>query len=224
MARWAAIGIDGGLVGAVVGISQDLRILGWFDIPVIEDTKKTTVKRGKNVGQSTISTKRRFDVPGLWRQLTELVTSLESKGYSVMIFFEKARPMPKQGVSSTFQTGRGFGIVEMALAALGRIYHVVEPTKWQLVSHAGVTGSEPKVRSFTQSARLFPGLPLTKPNGRVPSMDGRADAALIAYYGIMSVCSKLGVDPEESKGGRSSSEEPKSKRTPVRREAYWGTR
>jgi hypothetical protein len=48
-----------------------------------------------------------------------------------------------------------------------------------------IPAGDPKERSMIKAQRLFgSSLPLTRPGGRVLSLDGRADAALIACYGM----------------------------------------
>jgi hypothetical protein len=42
-----------------------------------------------------------------------------------------------------------------------------------------------KERSLTIAKKLFPSLALTRPCGKKMSLDGRSDAALIAYYGML---------------------------------------
>jgi hypothetical protein len=51
---------------------------------------------------------------------------------------------------------------------------------------------DPKERSMLKAQQLFgSSLPLTKPSGRVLSLDGRADAALIACYGMTQLYGNL---------------------------------
>jgi hypothetical protein len=99
------------------------------------------------------------------------------------VYIERQQAMPKQGVSSTFSTGYGFGLWIGMLVALRLPYTVVGPREWQKDMLAGTTG-DTKARSILRALQLYPGLPLTRPNGRKPTLDGVADAALIATYGL----------------------------------------
>jgi hypothetical protein len=173
---WAAIGIDGGLTGAVVAVSQDLRLLGYFDMPLIEGTRKK--KGGKKRHVHT------YDGPELHRKLGAMIDVLRKHGFTVTVFLEFAQAMPKQGVSSVFTTGRCYGMAEMALVSHKVPYQIIHSATWMKQVFAGLPKTDDKSRSFTQAARLFPLLPLKKPKGTTLSLDGRADAALLAYYGL----------------------------------------
>lgn len=173
---WVSIGIDGGLTGAVVAVCQDLRVLGYFDMPLVEGTRRK--KGGKKVHYHT------YDAPELHRKLGAMIDVLRRHGYSVQVFLEYAQAMPQQGVSSVFTTGRCYGMAEMAVVALKVPYQIVHSNVWMKKVLAGLPKTDDKTRSFTQAARLFPSLPLKKPKGTIASLDGRADAALLAYYGL----------------------------------------
>jgi len=181
MAKWAAIGIDGGLNGAVVAIDEDLSVLSVLDMPIVESRRKGRIKSGKNIGKPTVNISRSFDVREIFAGLTRIVDQARDKGYHPVIFVEKAQAMPRQGLSSTFMTGRGFGLIEMAVVATGVPYQIVTPNEWAKKMTTGI-GGEPKERYVKQASRLFPGLSLRKPTGKV--LDGRSDAALIACFGL----------------------------------------
>jgi hypothetical protein len=159
-----SIGIDNGLDGAMVALYDDNRTT-WFDTPVVNLGKKGKRKRAYAVAEMT--------------RLLKPVRTLD-----VRVFLESAQAMPKQGVSSTFKTGLGFGLWQGICAGLGLSYEIVHPRTWQKVMLRDVPGGETKDRSMAKCQQLFPDIPLMKPRGRVLSMDGRADAALIAAYGM----------------------------------------
>jgi len=177
--HWLSIGIDGGLHGAVVGINDRLEVVGFFDTPIIDLGKK---KKGGKVGTNNAFLETEMVNKLRW------LCKVDSRHYSgVSVFLEKAQSMPKQGIVSTFKTGEGFGLWLGILAALQCSYEVVGAKTWQKRVMVGVTGLDPKAKSISRCQRLFPGLPLTKPKGKVVSLDGRADAALIAYYGLLEL-------------------------------------
>ncbi|MCJ7760692.1 hypothetical protein MUP59_06065 [Candidatus Bathyarchaeota archaeon] len=181
MTSWLSIGIDGGLHGAVVGINDNLEVIDFFDTPIIDLGKKG--KGGK------VGTNNAFLENEMVGRLRFLLAKAGTHGMNcgTSIILEKAQSMPKQGVVSTFKTGEGFGLWKGILAALGCPYEVIATKVWQKRVMVGVTGLDPKAKSISRCQRLFPGLPLTKPKGKVASLDGRADAALIAYYGLLEL-------------------------------------
>lgn len=200
MADYISIGIDGGLDGAFVVIDHRFRIIGWWDMPVIESTKKTTPRKGPDAGKTKTSIKRNFDPRSILNNLQAAISTINQDGsLQPVIFFEKAHAMPQQGVSSTFKTGQGFGLIEMALVALDVPYHILDASTWSKEMHKGVTGGAPKAKSLSLASRLFPALPLKTPRGTKLTMDGRADAALIAYYGLVHV---LKAQPPKKTTGR----------------------
>lgn len=175
MSSWVSVGVDNGLTGAVVCISDQYQLLGYWDTPVINLGVK-----GKQ--------KNEF-APATMCQILSLIKKehIDRKGERVMVWLEVAQAMPKQGLSSTFKTGRGFGLWEGICAGLGLEYDIVHPRTWTKFMLKDIPAGEPKSRSMAKCQRLFPELPLTKPRGKVLSLDGRSDAALIAYYGMLQM-------------------------------------
>jgi hypothetical protein len=180
--RFVSIGIDGGLSGAAVAVDWRGGLLGFFDMPVIADVKKTKVKSGDKEGSTKTSRKRLFDKVGIFRELQRLVitshfheadqgTQGEADKNQVVVFLEKALPMPDQSSVSTFNTGRGFGLVEMALCSLGVDYRVIPPATWMRVMHKGVEGQSTKIRSMLLCERLFPTLSLKRGKGTKNTME-----------------------------------------------------
>ena len=88
---------------------------------------------------------------------------------------EQAQAMPKQGVSSTFKTGYGYGVIIGVLASLGIPYETVTPSVWKRAM--GLQGKD-KDASRSLARCYWPDAPL----GRVKD-HGRAEALLIAEYG-----------------------------------------
>lgn len=177
MAYWLSCGIDPGLHGAVVGIDDSLCVVGFFDTPIIDLGKRT--KSGK------IGTNNAFLEAEMVSKFEALIAGWPKLTSQPHIFLEKAHSMPKQGVASMFKTGEGFGIWKGILAALKIPYSLVAVQTWQKRVMVGVTGLDPKAKSIARCQRLFPSLPLTLPHGKKLSLDGRSDAALIAYYGLL---------------------------------------
>lgn len=94
-----------------------------------------------------------------------------------LAWVEEVHAMPKQGVSSTFKFGASYGAVLGVLAALEVPTLLVTPNKWKRL--LGL--SRDKGASRGRAAQLFP-----KHAGSFSRVrdDGRAEAVLVAYYGV----------------------------------------
>lgn len=89
---------------------------------------------------------------------------------------ELVHAMPKQGVSSTFKFGSGFGAIRGVLAALEVPTHLVPPTAWK--KHFRLGSDKEQARAL--ALRMFPAVGERFARRKD---DGRAEAALIARYG-----------------------------------------
>lgn len=178
-----ALGIDNGFTGALVLVDENFRIVKWADTPTVLLTKKGRTGKTKNAHEFAPSAMR--------ESLLNVISDIDL--ISLKIWLEVAQSMPGQGVASTFKIGRGFGLWEGIVAGMDFQYDIVHPRTWTKVMLADIPAGDPKQRTLIKAQRLFGSqLPLTKPKGSVLSMDGRADAALIAYYGM---CQMLGTKP-----------------------------
>lgn len=162
------MGIDPGLDGAVVAIDNNYQLLGCMDTVFIQ------------------AKKRLYATAVMGDMLRELTTGTP-KSKLVKIWLEKAASRPNEGVSSAFKNGQGFGLWEGILVGLGVTYDIVSPNSWAKLMLRDVPVGEPKARSMSKCQRLFPSIELKKPRGRKLTLDGRSDAALIAYYGMMQM-------------------------------------
>ena len=160
------IGIDPGKNG-YIAVLQDGKYEFAFIMPTLPVSKKTT--------------KRDFDV----KDMTSSLVAIQSYNPSIdLVVIEKqqARPAP-EGRGSIFSTGRGFGLLEGIVAALGYPYIIVHPKTWQKVMHAGVQGDNTKTRSILAAGRLFPDVDMRKTERCKKAHDGKAEALLLAMYG-----------------------------------------
>jgi crossover junction endodeoxyribonuclease RuvC len=92
-------------------------------------------------------------------------------------FVEKVFAMAGQGVTSVFSFGRSLGVVEGVLTTMKIKTTLITPQTWQ--KRMAVTGGKDGSRAramelFPEQAQMFK---------RVKD-DGRADAALIAAFGV----------------------------------------
>jgi len=148
------LGIDPGLSGCLAFMDDSELLL--YDNPTVQ-----IYRNGKN--------KRQIDLQAL---LTILKTYEVSHCY-----LENVNAMPGQGVSSMFQMGRGFGQIEMGLAACGLPVTYVTPQVWKKA--LGVPKDKDGARQ--RASQL---MPQYAHNWDLKKHDGRAEAALIAYYGM----------------------------------------
>ena len=95
-------------------------------------------------------------------------------------FIEAVSSMPGQGVSSVFSFGKSFGIVLGILAAQQIAFTLVSPVTWKKA--LGVPAAKDGAR-----ARASQLLPAASHHWPLIKHDGRAEAALIAYWGLRSL-------------------------------------
>jgi len=150
------IGIDPGLSGAVAIINgtDNLRVL---DMPTM------TVERNGKAKRQVSAT-----------ELAQILYSMKSDNCHV--FVEKVSAMAGQGVTSVFSFGRSFGMIEGILAALQMPVTFVAPSTWVKALGRG----QGKDASRARAMELFP---TEQEQFKRVKDDGRADAALIAYWG-----------------------------------------
>jgi crossover junction endodeoxyribonuclease RuvC len=114
-------------------------------------------------------------MPVTERAIWKLVKKFEP----IMAMIEKVHAMPKQGVSSTFKFGCGYGGLRMALTAAGIPFDEVTPQAWQKAMGVTVrntkteTKRDHKKKLLAKAERLFPKCKPTL---------STADALLIADY------------------------------------------
>lgn len=155
------IGIDPGLTGALVVLPEGR----FFDTPVAQLKAK--------------SAKRTYLVAEMVSLLQSYSYCWGSDGSDTHVYIEAVHSMPGQGVASTFNFGRGYGLWEGIVAALGIPCTLVRPERWKRAMMAGMSGKE-KDASRVRAMQLYPQLAgeLT-----LKKHHGRADALLIAAYG-----------------------------------------
>jgi crossover junction endodeoxyribonuclease RuvC len=154
------IGIDPGINGAIA-IFEDGQLDTILDMPTLK------IASGKTM-------KSHISAIGLVRILE--TWTLVSDGQAHIVI-EKVGAMPGQGVTSMFNFGRSAGIIEGVVAALQRPYTYVTPATWTKAVGRAAGKDASRMRAmelFPSKAELF----------KRAKDDGRADAALIAYWYI----------------------------------------
>jgi len=149
------LAIDPGAKGALAFFDMEKGVLNIVDCPTVE------VKRGAKV-KTEIS--------------PQMVSGIIASRSPTLAILEKVGAMPNQGVSSMFQFGRGVGMYEGVLAALQIPITYVTPQAWQ--KEMNVRGG--KDGSRARAAELYPAYASLFAKKKD---DGRADAALMAFWG-----------------------------------------
>jgi crossover junction endodeoxyribonuclease RuvC len=151
------VGIDPGLSGSLFFMQPDHPSTGEaVDLPVHQLTRGGRKRRELDVaGLIGILTLRRID----------------------HAFLEQAGAMPGQGVSSVFAYGKCYGALIGILASRNIPLSLVPPARWKRA--LGV----PKAKDGAR-ARASQLLPSCASQWRLKNQHGRAEAALLALYGV----------------------------------------
>jgi len=151
------IGIDPGINGAI-SVFRDGKLESVVDMPTVEIASGKTIKR--HISAATL------------RNILEL----DMYQFSHVVI-EKVGAMPGQGVTSMFNFGRSAGIIEGVVAGLKMSSTYVTPATWTKAVGRAAGKDASRMRAmelFPSKADLF----------KRAKDDGRADAALIAYWYI----------------------------------------
>jgi len=153
-----SLGIDPGLHGGIAALDTSGAIVGLWLMPVA----------GGEVHAAGIA------------DLLRSLRCRDSHQDIGQVCLEKVAAMPKQGVSSTFRFGTGWGMVRGVCAALALPVMLVPPTVWKKRVLLGL--SHDKAGAVQFCASRWPTADLVLPGCRVPH-DGLADALCLAEYG-----------------------------------------
>lgn len=105
------------------------------------------------------------------------------------LFLEEVGVRPDEGAVGAFSFGRGFGRLEGIGAGFGLSVWLVRPQVWKAATHTPADKSQ----AVTRAKQLFPTAARAFLGPRGGEKDGRAEAALIAFYG----CLKIGLVPSK---------------------------
>lgn len=94
-----------------------------------------------------------------------------------IVALEAVHAMPKQGVSSSFKFGMGYGVLQGVLAAYQIPFIFVTPQKWQKAMFDSMPKGDTKAMSLDLARRLFPQVDLHRKGDH-----GKSDALLIALW------------------------------------------
>jgi crossover junction endodeoxyribonuclease RuvC len=147
------IGVDPGMTGALAVLTAAGDFECVLDLPVIHDRKLAWVDGGE-----------------LQSMLLDAI-----RGRSARAVVERVSAMPRQGVSSSFAFGVGFGSILGLLQAMRISIEFVTPAAWK----RGLGLSADKHASLHRARLLFPTADL-----RLAKHDGRAEALLLAHWAL----------------------------------------
>ena len=160
------IGIDNGLSGAIAFYKPATNNMIALPMPIIK------TKKAKGM-------KTEYDVP-------QIIALLKQYSDTKLVILEKAQAFPGQGSVSMFSIGKGFGIMEGILAALGLSYQIIHPKSWQKKVFEGIAHKDTKQASVLTAQRLFPNVSFKTSERATKVSNGLTDAALMAYYGYLT--------------------------------------
>lgn len=151
----SVLGVDPGLGGALA-VVYGVGSVHTEDMPIFD-----------------IKGKRKLDIQRLNGMLSQLVTVFEPR----LAVVEDVHSMPAQGVASSFTFGYVTGVVHALLAAHRIPVHLVSPASWKRIMGL----SRDKDASRMKASRLMPAAAYLWARKKD---DGRAEAALLAWYGV----------------------------------------
>lgn len=146
-------GIDPGLSGALAWVSSDGRV---WALP----TPTLAAKAGRDFYEA---------------EMVELLREHPIRHCAI----EAVGAMPKQGVTSMFRFGMGYGLWLGMLAAVGIPHERVRPQAWKKEVLAGTT--KDKAAAVEWCRRAYPSVGLVPKGCRKPH-DGIAEAVALAEY------------------------------------------
>jgi hypothetical protein len=178
------LGIDSGLDGGLCLYGLDHEEIQFIPMPMytVEKTKRRNIraneKNPENKKTKKYSAKVKYiDEQALLNYLREAAPRIRKA------YLEGVASRPTDGVVQAFKFGEAYGMVRMALSAIGIPYELVTPNQWTKRMHSGIPKSvATKDRSVIAATRLFPKINFVMERCRTPHL-GCVDATLIAHYG-----------------------------------------
>lgn len=159
----AVLGIDPGLDGGLALVEFQSGALRWA-------IATPTVNRDDT------SSRRALDLDAI----VQIVQELRRDG-ELLVGIERQHPMPRQGLASTFQTGRGFGQYEGLLKASRTPFLASRAKDWQVeIPRTPALVENAKDRALVQAMALWPSFDWRASPRCRTAHDGLVDAALIA--------------------------------------------
>ena len=146
----AYVGIDPGKTGAIAWITESSSYPFIQDIPMVHGD---------------------YNFYEMWKLLGRTIQLFDA----TYLTLEKQQAMPKQGVSSTFSTGRGYGAWLALCAVVTPDFEIVSPRKWKMA--LGLTSDKEQSREL--AIKLYPSMDDVLKRKKDHN---RAEALLLAHY------------------------------------------
>ena len=108
-------------------------------------------------------------------RMQQIISRLVTAHASVYLTLEQQQAMPKQGVSSTFQTGLGYGAWRAICTLVVPDFEIVSPRKWK--KELGLTSDKEQSRKL--AIKLYPSMAFLLKRKKDHN---RAEALLLAHY------------------------------------------
>ena len=171
--NYLAIGVDPGKTGAIVAIEQHKDERTFCFVMDNQDFAEDSCLGGTEAVE----------------RLKYRLYSRNTMGTSIIVAIERQQYIPKdgrrQGGKSAFSLGENYGRWRGMFEGFGLEVVTAPPQTWQSYVYGGraVAGIDTKTRAIERAKVLIPDLPLCPERCRAPR-HGRADAGLIALYGL----------------------------------------
>lgn len=171
--RSIVMGIDPGVKGAVGIIDLNPPGPGFssavFDLPV------KSSKAGES-GALEIDAAALSSLLDIYKDQTRICVI---EKVSAMVYTDKFGQRRGQGAAASFAFGKGYGVITGTLTALGIPYVEVVPAVWKI----GMGLGSDKATSLQRAREMFPD---SLEKLKLKSHDGRAEALLLAKFGVRS--------------------------------------
>ena len=156
------LGFDPGLSGGMTFINENNQIVVCEPMPIFDTGKG----------------KREVDV----NAIIKIIKRVQLDNEIVTAGIEDVHAMPKQGVTSVFTFGKGFGMLIGILSALNIPYTLIKPRQWQKQAFEGLSKADTKQMGAIVCARLWPGWDFKASDRCRKVHDGMTDSALISLH------------------------------------------
>jgi len=148
------LGIDPGFSGALAVLDENLEVIHYQDMPIIEVAKK-----------------RELDEP----ELRDILRRFSPYYINLTVGIEKSQTMPNQGIVSSGRYMASYGFLRGLCVGMGLPYILIRPPTWKKAMLADMP--KEKGSSIQKVGQIYPNIKLTRKKDH-----GICDAILIARY------------------------------------------